>query len=64
MFLLVSCSFAFQYLFCAGSRPTDKRNSERKHAKETGEFPNQSHSINYDIKKRRRNYYFLVACIV
>ena len=45
MSLLVSCSFAFQYLlvFCARSRPANEREREQKHIKKkAGEFHDQS----------------------
>ena len=50
MFLLVTCSFAFQYLLCFvyGQDQRTKEIENKNIHKETGEFPNQSKSINYD----------------
>ena len=49
MFLLISCSFAFEYLLCFvhGQGQRTKEIENKNIHKETGEFSNQSHSINY-----------------
>ena len=49
MFLLVSFSFAFQYLlrFVHGQGQQTKEIENKNIRKETGEFHNQSHSTNY-----------------
>ena len=52
MFLLVSCSFAFQYLLCFvhdQDQQTKKRNRTKTYVKETGEFHNQSRFSNYAL---------------
>ena len=61
MFLLVSCSFAFQYLLCfVHSQGQRTKAIENKNIdKETGEFPNQSYFINYD--EVTRGPYFKMA---
>ena len=47
MFLLVSFSFAFEYLLCFvhGQGQRTKEIKNKNIHKETGEFPNKSHSI-------------------
>ena len=51
VFTVGLCSFAFQYPFWgAQSRPMNIKEIENKNIhKETGEFPNQSHSIYYSM---------------
>ena len=46
MFLLISCSFAFEYLLCFvhGQGQRTKEIENKNIHKETGEFSNQSHS--------------------
>ena len=46
MFLLVGCPFAMPFVFCGGQGHGRKKRTKTCN-KETGEFHNQSRSINY-----------------